>query len=147
MVKSHAEESSVKAGRLRYDHRTFATRLVEARRRANIDGWLALVGEWDGISADIVRHFAFEELAVFPGFARHKPGEAALIRRLLDEHDAIERLVEMITGCIADAGPDDLLLDDLVAKMGDHESTEGLRLYPWLELQERAHDPGGRPIP
>jgi len=146
MANHESAEWSVSAGRLRYDHRSFATRFVDMRRRVGTTGWLALVAEWDGISADIVRHFAFEELAVFPGFARHKPGDASLIARLVDEHEALHQLIEVVTASIASGHVDPTILDGFSAAMGSHESIECLRLYPWLELQDRGHDPGGRTL-
>ena len=68
---------------LRHDHRSFDERLTAMCRRARADGWSVMTGVWSGFSADVVRHVAFEELAVFPAFAAHKCGllfarEAAL---------------------------------------------------------------------
>lgn len=135
---------SVSAGRLRYDHRSFDSRFLSLRRQSSIAGWKVLLGAWDGFSADLVRHFAFEELSVFPGFARHKPGDADLIARFVDEHEEQRQLLDALTVMIERNDVDRLALDGLGAAMSSHEAIENTRLYPWLELQDRDQDPGGR---
>ena len=138
-------ESSVSAGRLRYDHRALDSRLVEMRRLATHQGWAALLGLWTGFSSDLVRHLAFEELAVFPGFARHKPGAADVVARLVDEHEHVRRLLDEIEVEVIGGNVDRLLLDGFVSAMAEHEWVENTRIDPWLELQDRRRDPGRRP--
>jgi hypothetical protein len=138
-------ESSVSAGRLRYDHRALDSRLVEMRGLAIHQGWPALLGSWTGFASDLVRHLAFEELAVFPGFARHKPGEADVIARLVDEHEHLRRLLDVIELEIIGGHADRLSLDGFASAMADHEWVENTRIDPWLELQDRRRDPGRRP--
>jgi hypothetical protein len=137
-------EESVTAGRLRYDHRSFATRFLDIRTRSGQEGWLNLSATWTALGADIVRHLAFEELAVFPAFARHKPGEALLIARLIDEHEDLRSFVDRIASAILTSRVDTRTLDGFAVLMSNHADIENKRLDPWLELQDRRHDPGGR---
>jgi hypothetical protein len=137
-------EWSISAGRLRYDHRSFDSRFFALRRQSIAAGWRPLLGAWDGFATDLVRHIAFEELSVFPGFTRHKPGDGVLIRRLLDEHAELRELVDSLTASIENDVVEPLALDGFHAAMSSHEEIENTRLYPWLELQDRGQDPGGR---
>lgn len=128
---------SIGAGRLRYDHGSFERRFAELRERVSAAGWVPLAGAWNGLSADVVRHMAFEELSVFPGFARHKPRHGDLIRRLLDEHENLRKLLDVLSSAIAADETDVHILDGFAASMRSHEAVESLRLYPWLEMQDR----------
>jgi hemerythrin HHE cation binding domain-containing protein len=143
MSETSEHEWLVSAGRLRYDHRWFDTRLVEMSRQARLVGWSPLVGAWAGFSADVVRHFAFEELAVFPGFKRHKPGQADVTSRLVDDHEALRRMLDGIAAMIADDHLPKLAFDSLVAAMRTHQDLENHRIDPWLEQQQERSNPGG----
>lgn len=129
------------AGRLRYDHRSFELRFDDLRRRAQGSGWSPLLGSWTGFALDVVRHLAFEELSVFPGFVRHRRGEGALVRTLLDEHEELRRRLDALAAAIADERVDARELDGFAAAMTRHEQLENTRIDPWLEQQERRQDP------
>lgn len=103
-----------------------------------------MTGVWSGFSADVVRHVAFEELAVFPAFATHKPGEAMLIRHLADDHEELRRLMDVLATTIAGGHADVGVLASFQAAMTSHEERENARIYPWLELQNRRSNPRGR---
>jgi hypothetical protein len=135
---------SVSAGRLRYDHRSFRTRFTELRLRADSTGWLPLRGSWTGFAADVVRHFAFEELSVFPDYMKHRRGDGALIRALLDEHESLRQLIDELSAAIARGRVDARELDAFAAAMAIHEQLENTRIDPWLEQQERRDYPRGR---
>ncbi len=132
------------AGRLRYDHRSFGTRFHELRLKSSQGGWVPLLGSWTGFAADVVRHFAFEELSVFPGFVKHKRGDGALIRTLLDEHEELRRMLDELSTAVACGRVDPRELDAFTTAMASHELLENTRIDPWLEQQDRRHDPRGR---
>jgi hypothetical protein len=133
----------VSAGRLRYDHRWFDTRLMEMSRQARLVGWSPLVGAWAGFTADVFRHFAFEELAVFPGFERHKPGQADLTSRLVDDHAALRGMLDGLAAMIADDHMPKLAFESLLSAMRTHQDLENNRIDPWLEQQQGRGNPGG----
>jgi hypothetical protein len=138
-----AAASSVSAGRLRYDHRSFEKRFIDLRLRSDRHGWGPLLAGWTVLADDVVRHFAFEELSVFPGFVKHRRGDGGLIRTLLDEHESLRRVIDELSTTIACGQVDPRELDAFTAAMGSHELIENTRIDPWLEQQDRRHDPRG----
>jgi hypothetical protein len=141
---SNAEEWSVSAGRLRHDHRCFDTRLIEIVRRARLGGWAALATTFAVFSDDVVRHFAFEELAVFPGFARTRPGEAYLTARLIDEHETLRCAMAGLGARIEVGNVAAESIEVFATAMQAHQELENLRIDPWLEAHERRVMPSGR---
>jgi len=134
----------VSAGRLRYDHRSFVARFDELCVRAGGHGWLPILGSWTGFAADVERHFAFEELSVFPVFMHDRRGDGSVIRTLLDQHEDLRSLLDQLSTAVACERVALQQLEGFTVAMASHEVLETTRIDPWLERQERRHDPRAR---
>ncbi len=97
----------------------------------------------------IERHFAFEELAIFPKLVEHDLGPEVQVAT--KQHDTLRQLAEKLATCAAghDLGG---LVFDIARQLLHHTNFEGDYIYPeltheeWRELMKRTvEEKGGGP--
>lgn len=123
-----AATSSICAG-----HAEFDRRFLEIVTRVQIGDWREFDEMWEAFASELLLHMDYEERDIYREYARERPEHEAVVDKLLAEHDAVRRRLELPAAELrVRLRVDPIELRTLVAELRMHAARENATVYPWL---------------